>query len=579
MGVDRNMSAIKAVFILGVVVAVVVGQDNQITICSYANNTLGTCECGQQLFVSEDCKTGFYCMDHGFPEGTVADGCIKTCRDDEILIVNPANYEWDCVPIAVNENFARICPGKFNIECPGNGEIGACECDGQLWINEDCSEGFYCDSVMDGGGEDITCEEGQRVDVDMVSMEWKCIPDDGNCPGAFHVGCETTYRTPANCVDGASDWAQCDCHGQLSINNDCTKGYFCHDSSSGCGIECGPDEILIINPSTPDYWSCEPRTADLEDICPGYVKTDCDCGQDFCDFDCNECPRQAFISKDCSKARRCIRLGMNPWQELDCPPGEIVDINIHNYEYQCIKDDGRCLDRHFSIGCNPYVPSTPSPSPTTSNADTITICSYANNTLGQCECGKQLFVNNDCTEGFYCMESGFPEGVVADGCVKTCREDEVLIVDAAAYEWECVPKSVSDGLLTLCPGEFKVECPGNGEIGDCECDGQLWINEDCSEGFYCNESFPGGGEDITCPEGQRVDVDMTQLTWSCVEDDGKCIGAFHVGCSSTSPTSTASPEVTTSAATSNILTDLTTFQVLLAATTGAVVLMKSSTMV
>ena len=28
---------------------------------------------------------------------------------------------------------------------------------------------------------------------------------------------------------------------------------------------------------------------------------------------------------------------MNPWQELDCPPGEIVDINIHNYEYQCIK--------------------------------------------------------------------------------------------------------------------------------------------------------------------------------------------------------------------------------------------------
>ena len=29
---------------------------------------------------------------------------------------------------------------------------------------------------MDGGGEDITCEEGQRVDVDMVSMEWKCIP-------------------------------------------------------------------------------------------------------------------------------------------------------------------------------------------------------------------------------------------------------------------------------------------------------------------------------------------------------------------------------------------------------------------
>ena len=34
--------------------------------------------------------------------------------------------------------------------------------------------------------------------------------------------------------------------------------------------------------------------------------SDCDCGQDFCDFDCNECPRQAFISKDCSKARYII---------------------------------------------------------------------------------------------------------------------------------------------------------------------------------------------------------------------------------------------------------------------------------
>ena len=47
-----------------------------------------------------------------------------------------------------------------------------------------------------------------------------------------------------------------------------------------------------------------------------------------------------------------------------------------------------------------------------------------------------------------------------------------------------------------------------------------------SEGFYCNESFPGGGEDITCPEGQRVDVDMTQLTWSCVEVGGDDLKGF-----------------------------------------------------
>ena len=26
---------------------------------------------------------------------------------------------------------------------------------------------------------------------------------------------------------------------------------------------------------------------------------------------------------------------------------------------------------------------------------------------------------------------------------------------------------------------FILECPGNGDIGECECEGQLWINEDC----------------------------------------------------------------------------------------------------
>ncbi len=46
-------------------------------------------------------------------------------------------------------------------------------------------------------------------------------------------------------------------------------------------------------------------------------------------------------------------------------------------------------------------------------------------------------------QGFYCMESGFPEGVKADGCIKSCRPDEILIVDVGKYDWECVPKSFS----------------------------------------------------------------------------------------------------------------------------------------
>ena len=45
------------------------------------------------------------------------------------------------------------------------------------------------------------------------------------------------------------------------------------------------------------------------------------------------------------------------------------------------------------------------------------------------------------------MDSGFPEGVNADGCIKTCRPDEILIVDVGKYDWECVPKSFR--LVTL----------------------------------------------------------------------------------------------------------------------------------
>lgn len=38
------------------------------------------------------------------------------------------------------------------------------------------SEGFYCNSVNEGGGEDIMCGEGERVDVDLTDLSWKCVP-------------------------------------------------------------------------------------------------------------------------------------------------------------------------------------------------------------------------------------------------------------------------------------------------------------------------------------------------------------------------------------------------------------------
>ncbi len=45
------------------------------------------------------------------------------------------------------------------------------------------------------------------------------------------------------------------------------------------------------------------------------------------------------------------------------------------------------------------------------------------------------------SQGFFCMDGTFPPGVVADGCRKKCEQDEVLIVNVAKNEWECVPKA------------------------------------------------------------------------------------------------------------------------------------------
>jgi hypothetical protein len=42
------------------------------------------------------------------------------------------------------------------------------------------------------------------------------------------------------------------------------------------------------------------------------------------------------------------------------------------------------------------------------------------------------------------MDGTFPPGVVADGCQKKCQKNEIIVVNPAKNEWNCVPKSVRD---------------------------------------------------------------------------------------------------------------------------------------
>ena len=68
--------------------------------------------------------------------------------------------------------------------------------------------------MENGKYETKTCEDGRIVYVNHASNNdtwlWMCGPDDGRCPGAFHVGCDsyttttTTTTTDPDAGNGAS---------------------------------------------------------------------------------------------------------------------------------------------------------------------------------------------------------------------------------------------------------------------------------------------------------------------------------------------------------------------------------------
>merc|ERR1719446_1450441 len=113
--------------------------------------------------------------------------------------------------------------------------------------------------------------------------------------------------------------------------------------------------------------------------------------------------------------------------------------------------------------------TTVSTNTTTSNDPNkpFILCSYAKNHLGACECPGQVFIADDCHQGFYCIDftdpsNNFPDDIINmgyDGCKNECEEDEVLIIDPNRGDWNCVPKIVNATILdNVCPGKFNTEC-------------------------------------------------------------------------------------------------------------------------
>ena len=63
----------------------------------------------------------------------------------------------------------------------------------------------------------------------------------------------------------------------------------------------------------------------------------------------------------------------------------------------------------------------------------------------------------------------------------------------------------------------------------------MFINDDCTESFYCLEAAANGqtgsGCDLSCPDGQRVWLDILNEEWRCIdrEDTFICAGQMQVG--------------------------------------------------
>jgi len=135
-----------------------------------------------------------------------------------------------------------------------------------------------------------------------------------------------------------------------------------------------------------------------------------------------------------------------------------------------------------------------------------------------------------------------------DGCELVCEEDEILIADPREKTWYCLPNV---GPMPMkCPGGFKTECGCSGSddecpIGECDCDGQLRVNNDCTYAKVCDF---GTYQNYTCDglEDLIVMVNLRTNRIYCGKDDGRCPGAFHVGCNMATDTSTSSKPTSSS---------------------------------
>ena len=377
--------------------------------------------------------------------------------------------------------------------------------------------------------------QGYIVDIDFEEMSWSCTTNTGKCPGGrLSFGCPERL-----CAYSTNTLGTCGCENQLFIGNGCTEGFLCTSSIpnpliyDGCIKQCQDGQILVPDFANDD-WTCIEDSDDV--FCPGSYHMECPeneivIDEDFDGSNC-DCDGQMWIDKTCRNAFFCFsRLGPNGGRYFTCPEGEIIKLDHQRQRVECEKDVGQCPSGGgFKLGCQL---DSPTPEPLQ--------CEWAKNDIGQCECNHEVFISDDCTKSFYCVDFPPAGEEDADGCLLDCEAeqgDKVVHLDATTNTWECVDRSAT----FTCPGAFNLDCENTFDVL-CGCQNEIWVNGKCDKAFKCDGPHTLGVNDgsiISCPEGTRIDInwDNNPFDIRCTRDAEACPGSFHYGCGIDMATST-----------------------------------------
>ncbi len=398
-------------------------------------NPLGICECHEQVFISDDCTQAFECLDDERHE-LINDGCLYTCREHEIMI--PDFYSGKYLCMDNTENDAR-CTGQWHLHCEDNPvdtpiTDDVCRCDGQLWVAPDCSEGFSCREGVDNGGYNMTCNEGEIIELNLRTYNWGCQPDNGNCPGmgGFSVGCETgAVRVPSqNTTSDENPIGICECQNQVFMDVDCKQAFKC-DTNNGQGgtlYTCGEGELMIPEFSTGLFMCIDNLLGDGR--CPGEFQTFCSDDPVELDSSSCECEGQLWVSPDCTEAFQCRSMIGDGGFLQTCPDGETIHYGAGFIQrWECSPGSAQCPEAGgYSLGCpfgkdgdtttiatSSSTSSSSSTTPTSSSSTTTPTSSSSSSTMNTDKSTTTTVEENDTTSSGETWKSSFIS--LASSCV------------------------------------------------------------------------------------------------------------------------------------------------------------------